>query len=152
MPGVPPSVEIDLRQQLRESRVTAQRVPYRGDFQVAQSPLLLLVGPVEQLGRALPGSGAARNAIWLTRMVFPPPGLPVTISDWRLGIPPPRRRSRLGMPVSKSMFAPRAMGLRHYPTRRNEGRFALSGEPPRARTSRSEASTFGDRAHGEGHR
>jgi len=27
---------------------------------------------------------AARNAIWLTRMVFPPPGLPVTISVWRL--------------------------------------------------------------------
>src|SRR5882724_11047151 len=54
---------------------------------------------------------AARNAIWLTRMVFPPPGLPVTISVWRLGIPPPSRRSRFGMPVSKILFAPRAMAF-----------------------------------------
>ncbi len=63
---------------------------------------------------------AARNAIWLARMVFPPPGVPVTISVWRLGIPPPKRRSRFGMPVSKRLFPRSAMGPLPNRTRRNQ--------------------------------
>src|SRR5438445_7495784 len=53
---------------------------------------------------------AARNAIWLQRMVFPLPGVPVTVTNWRCGMPPPSSVSKPAMPVGNSFLDSGSIG------------------------------------------
>src|SRR5439155_22491150 len=52
---------------------------------------------------------AAKKAIWLQRMVFPLPGAPVMVANWRCGMPPPRSVSKPGMPVGNNFLEPGSM-------------------------------------------